>query len=297
MIDYIILTDTCSDLDSKTLKEIECEMVKTHIFIDDKDYLCDNDWLTFSSKEFYDMIRNKKRIKTSQVDSFQFLDVFRKYNEHNIGVIYIATSSALSNCLNEARRAKEEILKENEKARIEIIDSLNACYSLGMLVIKACKLRKDGYSYEQLIEWIVNNKFKFNESGSVGDLTYLRNAGRISGTAAFFGGLLALKPIIVLNEHGQNNAFEKVKGRKASYKRSAEIIRDNIDIDFDDNIHICHADCEDDVKEFASILLNLLGDKKVNLHYHIIDPTIGASVGPGTFIVNFASKEELRYIK
>jgi len=294
MKDYMILADTCSDLDSKRLKEIGAEMVHMHIFINDEDHLANNDWQDISVKDYYDIVRTGKRLNTAQADEAQFEKKFREAAEAGKDVLYIACSGALSATIKESLRAKETVEKEFPEIKIFCVDSLNACYSLGMLVEKACALRKEGLSVEENAKWVEENKFRYNESGSVDSLTYLKRAGRVTGFAAFFGGMLAIKPIIVLNRLGQNNAFEKVKGRKASYKRSAELINQYIDLELSNDIHLCHADCEEDIKEFAEILRAELGDKKVNFLFSVIDPIIGCSVGPGTFIIDFAAREELR---
>ena len=297
MKEYIILTDTCSELDSKALAELKADTVHMHLFIDDKDILADNDWQQFSVKEFYDLVRSGKRCTTSQADEAQFEVKFRKAAEEGKGIMYIACSSALTSSHKEALRAREAVLKDFPEAEIYCVDSLNACYSLGMLVKKACELRDQGLSLEENAKWVEANKMRYNESGTVDNLTYLKRAGRVNGMAAFFGGLLAIKPIIALNTLGQNNAFEKVKGRPAAFKRSAEIIAQYIDLELSDDIYVCHADCGDEVEEFINIIKAALGERKANFHISFIDPIIGISVGPGTFIIDFAAKEELRNVQ
>jgi fatty acid-binding protein DegV len=57
---------------------------------------------------------------------------------------------------------------------------------------------------------------KYNQFGAIDDLTYLKRAGRVSASSAFFGNLFGVKPIVISDIKGHNYAYKKVKGRKAS---------------------------------------------------------------------------------
>ena len=63
-------------------------------------------------------------------------------------------------------------------------------------------LRQEGKTLEETADWVENNKKFINQEGSVDKLSYLKQAGRVSAAAAFFGGLLNIKPMIISDVHG-----------------------------------------------------------------------------------------------
>ena len=111
--------------------------------------------------------------------------------------------------------------------------------------IKMKLLRKEGKSIEEVASWVQDNAKYINQEGSVDKLSYLKQAGRVSAAAAFFGGLLNIKPLIISDVHGYNVAVEKVKGRKASIDRTIERVVDfytGTEIPF---VCINHTECID----------------------------------------------------
>lgn len=122
-----------------------------------------------------------------------------------------------------------------------------------------------------------------HQEGSVDKLIYLKQAGRVSATSAFFGGLLNIKPIIISDAKGANVAVEKVKGRLNSIKRAVERVMENwVDCPYQ-KVFIGHADCIEDAKIIESELKKALGDRRVDINVDYIGPVVGASVGPGMF--------------
>ena len=293
MKDFVLVTDTCSGLNSEVLNKYQIKCASTHSIIGERDLLADNDWKEMSAHEFYDLVRSGFRITSSQADSIQFENIFNEIVESGKDALYIACSSALTSSIREAERAAKEVLSKHKGARIEIIDSLCACYAEGMLVIEAAKRKEAGKSLDEVVSYVEEHKLNFNEVGSVESLKYLRQAGRVSAAASFFGGLIGIKPIIIFSTRGGNYACEKVKGRKNSMIRSIELMKEYALFDEINEIHISHADKEEDAIEFKNLCEEMIGGD-IKYYFHMIDAAIGASVGPGTFIVNFYGRKEMR---
>ena len=162
-----------------------------------------------------------------------------------------------------------------------------------MILKEANRLRSEGKTIEEIVEWIDQNKLYYNEVGTTEKLTYLRAAGRISASAAFFGGILSVKPIVVYDLEGHNVAVEKVKGRKNSLETIAKYIKKYAILEKDNNIYIAHADCLEEAKSLSE-MIQALFDIKINFHYGFIEPGVGSSTGPGTLILSFYGSPELR---
>ncbi|MBQ9730270.1 MAG: DegV family protein [Clostridia bacterium] len=279
---YVIITDSCCDLNAEMRARYGVEYVPMHFNCEGKEYVADLDWKELSAQDFYDMMRAGKRFLTAQVTAAQYTEAFEKYILEGYDVLSISCSSALSASVKVSYAVRDELKEKYPEAKIYCIDALNACAGLGMICVMASELRAQGKSIEETAAWIEENKLKVNQECTVESLAYLKKAGRVSAASAFFGGLLSVKPIIISDAKGQNFALEKVKGRQTSLERVA----DRTFADYGDStyqkIFIAHADCENDAEKLKELLLTRFAGKNMEVTMGYIGPIVGATVGPGT---------------
>ncbi len=287
MKEFAIITDSCSDLDKKLRTDYDVDYVPMHFSLNGVDYDASLDWETISVKDFYDAMRGGTRIYTAQVNSIQYKEKFESILNEGKDVLYIGCSSALSASVIASFGVKDELKAKYPDSKIICIDSLISCAGLGMLVCLASKLRKEGKSIEEVADYIENIKLNVHQEAVADKLVYLKQAGRVSATSAFFGGLLNVKPIIISDAKGQNFAVEKVKGRKNSIARLAERVVEQYTGEWLDEIVVAHADCESEAIELKNEIIarNSELESKINIGY--IGPIVGASVGPGMMGVYF----------
>lgn len=290
MNNYVILSDSACDLDSNFRTKYDVDYVPMSFVVDGKIYDANLDWKPFSAKEFYDLMRDGKRITTAQVNVETYKKAFKAYAEAGKDVLYIACSSNISASINSARTAREEILKDYPNAKIIIVDALRACYALGIIVLTASENRAKGMSIEDNAKWIEENKLTARMEGTVDTLKYLKQAGRVSAAAAFFGGLLTVKPIIVADALGRNFSVAKVKGRKNSIEYLAQSIKENIEDVPHQKVFISHADCIEDAEILKQAIFEKLG-KEIDVHIGYVGPCVGASVGPGMISTYYFGKK------
>ena len=274
MKNFAIITDSCSDLDKAHREAYDVDYAPMGINYEDKegnivDLPADLDWKDLSVKEFYDLMRNGTRIRTSQVRHDTFKEKFEEYLKKDYDIIYLSCSGALSASIKASQVVREELLKDYPDAKIYCIDSLNSCAGLGLLCMNASALRKEGKTVE--------------------DMTYLKRAGRISAMKAAFGGLLGVKPVIISDALGQNTATEKPKGRKNSIRRLAQLMAETYVKMGIDKLFVLHADNSEDGQMLVDEVKALIPDADVDFGY--IGPIIGATTGPGTLAVYGWGKE------
>ena len=289
MKDYIILTDSTSDLCKELRTEYNIEYVAMNITYDNKEYIASLDWEDYSAKELYDLMRDGKRIRTTQVPYNIYLRKFIQCAEQNLDILYISCSSALSGTVNVARSVKEEVSEKYPNIKINIVDSLISSLGQASIVIKAAKLKQEGKNIDEVTQYIDENKLKTQQIATVGSLEYLRRAGRIKATKAFFGNLFGVKPIIMSDAIGQNYAFKKIKGRRSSLLYLVEYLKENIVDPEEQTIYITHADSYEDALFVKEHIEKEVKCKKVFIDY--IGPIVGASVGPGTIIVFYQGEK------
>lgn len=288
---FVIITDSCSDLEKELRVKYDIDYVPMHYRIDGVDHIASLDWEELSAPDFYNVMRGGKRIYTAQVNAIDYKEKFESYLQKGFDILSISCSSALSNSVNSSYAVRDELLGKYPEAKIICVDSLNSCSGQGILCLKASELRSEGKTIEEVAEWVTSHRKIMHQEATVDKLTYLKQAGRVSATSAFFGGLLSVKPIIISDVNGQNVSVEKVKGRKTSFVRLAERVKERyLDLPYQ-KVHIGHADCLEEALELKKIVLETLG-KDVEIHVSYIGPIVGASVGPGTLAVYFFGVEE-----
>lgn len=289
MSKYAIITDSTSDLCKDFRRQYNIDYVQMNISYDDKELPASLDWEIYTPKELYDTMRSGKRIRTTQVPYETFKQKFTSYLEQGQDVLYISCSSALSGSVNIARIVKDELASEYPNNKVVIVDSLISCLGQGLLVMKAAELREAGKTIEEVQTYLEENKLKVNQVCTVETLDYLKRAGRVKASSAFFGNLFGVKPIIISDVIGQNYAFKKIKGRVASMNFLVEYMKENIIDPENQTIYVVHADSIEDANYLKEHILQAVKCKDVYIDN--IGPIVGASTGPGTVAIYFVGKE------
>ena len=289
MSDFVIITDSTSDLCEEMRRKYDVEYVKMNFVVGGKEYPADLDWKDFSSKEYYDLLRGGERITTTQVARETYLDAFKKHLDAGKDILYIGCSSALSGSVNLAKLLAEELEREYPERKVFCIDSLCSSLGQGYMVIWASRLRAEGKSVQQVAQTIEENKLKVNQCGTVESLEYLRRAGRVKASKAFFGNLFGVKPIIISDRIGQNFAVKKAKGAANAKKEIAASIAEAVIDPEGQCLYISHADALESAQQLKEEILKLASFGEV--YIDVIGPIVGASVGPGTIIAFCYGKE------
>ena len=290
MREFVIFGDSTCDLDKAMREQYGVDYVPMHYSIDDVEYPASLDFETHSAKEHYDSMRAGKRVFTTQVTKTTYAEAFQSALDDGKDVLYISCSSALSASINTAKMVAQELNQEAGEERVFCVDSLISSLGQGYLIMCASKKRAEGLSAAETAAYIENIRLCVNQCGTVESMEYLRRAGRVKASKAFFGNLFGVKPIIISDRKGQNYAYKKVKGTANARVAIAEHIVDAADGNYD-TLLISHADCEQDAILLRDEILKLANFNEVILSY--IGPIVGASVGPGTVIAFTFGKEVL----
>ena len=279
MCSYKILTDSCANLPSDLIDEMNIGVIPLSYISDGKIIQTGSG----SLKEFYDSMRNKNIYKTAALNENDYYAFFKQYLLNGEDIIYIGFSSGLSSSINNAFMAKEILRSEFPGRKIYVIDSISASLGLGLLVYYANKKKEGGMNIEDVYYYIENIKSKMLHYFTVDDLSYLYRGGRLSKTSFLLGNALRLKPIIHLNIKGKMNAIGKTIGKKKALNEMVDrLIKNSVNIETQ-VVGIAHADSVEEANYVKERLLNLCKPKGVIISE--IDQTIGAHSGPGTIAI------------
>ena len=290
MAKFKIFIDSTGDLPKDLRDKYDIDYCPMIVTVDEKEVVASLDYdQGYSLKQFYDVMREGRRIFTSQVPDSVFLEKFTAALKEGQDILYIGCSSKLSASVLAGEKVAMKLRAEYPDRKIVVFDSRISCYGQGEMAIFASKFRSEGKSIDEVAAWLEANFNKFNQYATVESLSYLKRAGRVSATSAFFGNIFGVKPILISDYIGQNLAIEKVKGTKQSLIFVAsKIVEAGGDLT-GKTIYIGHADALQQAEFVKGEILKLAPG--TNIYIGPIGPIVGASTGPGTIGVYVFGKE------
>ena len=187
-----ICTDSCVDINKDQIEENDIAVFPLSVILDDKEYL---DGVNISPKDIFDYVSRTGNLPKTAARSIEdFKAFFQELLKDGDEVIYMGISSKLSSAYNYALQAKEELNND----RLHIVDSKSLSTGIGLLVLYACSLVREGKSCEEICK-IIENQAMHNQTSFVVDtLDYLYKGGRCSAMARFGANLLKIKPRLEL---------------------------------------------------------------------------------------------------
>ena len=274
-----IITDSCSDLTAELMEKYNIDYGRMSTVCDGAETPALLTWNETDVHKLYDTMRSGKRVTTTQVSVEEFNRVFKKYLSEGYDIVYIGCSSKQSGSVNTSKVVATKLLLDYPDAQVSCIDSLNGSIGEGMLAIEAAKMAEDGKSIDEITSHITNIRKNVWQFATVHSLDTLRKAGRVTGSSAFFGNLMGVKPIITADAVGDQVAYKKVKGRQNSFEEIVNLLKEHIRDEKNQTVYIVHADCnKDEVDNLVKLVKDKIDCKDIHIGY--IGPIIGASIGP-----------------
>lgn len=283
---FVIIGDSCSDLNMQLRKGNGIDdLASLYLTYDNQSIPASLDWEKISAKDYYDIMRNGTRVLSSQATAVDYEELFEKYLKDGYDIVSISCSSALSATVKSSYVARDNLKEKYPQAKIFCIDALVSAGGQGMLCILASRLRSQGKSAEETAQLIEEYKMFMQQAGTVDDLNFLKRSGRISASSALFGSLLGIKPIVISNDHGENVAIKKVKGRQKSLRELVDYTIANYTGKIMEEIYISHGDCLQDAEFCKELILEKMPSAKISIVY--LNPVVGASCGPNMLAIYF----------
>lgn len=285
---FILAADSNCDLAASYIAQHHIHLFHITVSINGNEF-ADDLGISYSHKDFYDHLRNGSQPTTSQVNLFTFKEQFIAWAKEGIPVIYCAFSSGLSGTCQSAYMARQEVLEIYPDAQIHIIDTKAASSGCGLLIHYAVRLRDEGKSIEEVIDFIETHKDKLVHVFTVDDLNHLHRGGRLSAGAAFVGSLLHIKPLLYVDDEGHLIPYSKYRGRKKALRGLVDHFRD-LATDYQQPIMISHGDSLEDATYVAHLIKEAFGTSSITIN--CIGPGIGAHSGADTIALFFIGEQK-----
>ena len=198
-----IITDSNSGITQKQGKELGIFVVPMPFMINDEDYFED---INLTQQEFYEKLAQDANVSTSQPtpDSLMTLwdNTLKEYDQ----IIYIPMSSGLSGSCQSAFM----IAREEYEGKVFVVDNQRISVTQRQSALDAKALADAGFSAEDIVKKLMDNKFESSIYIMLDTLYYLKKGGRITPAAAALGTLLRLKPVLQIQGE-KLDAFAKAR--------------------------------------------------------------------------------------
>lgn len=286
---YQIITDSTSDLTQKMVDELGVDLIPMNFTIGTDSFLDYADEREIASHDFYQRIAAGESSTTNQIPLATFTEVFEKYLQDGVDVLYLGFSSGLSGTYNNSVLVARELAQKYPERKVYTVDTLAASLGEGLLVWHAAQKQKAGVSIEEVKDWVEQNRNRMHHWFTVDDLNHLKRGGRISGAAALMGTMLGIKPVMHFDDEGHIILIDKIRGRKQSLDDLVKHMEKTSEDAKDQMIFISHSDSVEGAEYVKTQVAEKFGTTQFDMGP--IGPVIGAHTGTGTVALFYLGKD------
>lgn len=287
MSNYVILTDSSCDFTPALEAETGVKILSLSYLLDGKSYKNDTTGSDMPLDVFYSLLRDKKEVKTSAVNSEIFRIFMKTELDAGNDVLYIGFSSGLSSTYNAGAVTARELSEEYPERKVYAVDSLCASLGQGLLVYLAAKKKAEGAGIDEVRDFCEQIKLNVCHQFTVDDLMFLKRGGRVSAVTAVAGTMLSIKPVLHVDDDGHLINIAKARGRRASLCALFDKMKATYTGEYKE-VFISHGDSLEDAQFLASLIRDEFGIEAV-IGY--VGPVIGAHSGPGTIALFYIGSQ------
>jgi len=280
-----IISDSTCDLSQELLERYDIAVLPLQVTLGEASY---EDGVNITVDEIYRWAdENKTTPKTAAPLMETAAATLSPWLEKGMDVICFTISESMSTSANVIRLAAKE-LKATD--RVTVINSQNLSTGIGLLLIEAAIMAKEGKSAEEITAYAKALRPLVRSSFVVDTLTYLHRGGRCSSVAALAGGMLKLHPKIVVAD-GKMGVSKKYRGKMTRVlPEYVEDMKEELLNSHKERVFITHSGCTQETIDQVKTILEGLN------HFDEILITRAGSVisshcGPGTLGVLFIANE------
>lgn len=285
MRDYVILSDSSCDLSSELAAEKGIDVVPFYVSFDGTTY--QKEGVELNIDDFYNRMIAEPKVfpKTSLPSVNDFAERFLRAIDCGKDALCICISSKFSGSYNSACVAREMVLESRPDANIIVVNSIVNTCTQGLVVLEAARMKKDGFSMEEVATRLDNIKNSGRIFFTIGNIDYLAHGGRIGRLAGLAASTLGLKPLI-LEKEGEIFSEGICRSRKKSLIKVQNLVKEHFtQINQKPETHeitIGYGHDLEEAEKFRDELIEVLGGILVreDIPLRRIGATIAVHTGP-----------------
>jgi DegV family protein with EDD domain len=271
-----VVTDSACDLPEKVSADLGIEVVPLSIRFGDEEFVDRRD---LTPGEFWTKVAQSPVLpQTAAPSAGAFEECFRKLvDDGATGIICINLSGRLSATLQAAEIAAKSL---EGVCPVEIVDSLSVTLALGNLAIAAARKAAAGADLAAVTALVNDLRDRTRLYGALDTLENLKKGGRVGGAQALLGSMLAIKPIVHL-EDGEVEPAGRVRTRSKALRFLVDKVKEEGTVE---NLGVLHG-AAPDVDELLTMLDPLYSRDEIVIAD--VGPVIGTHAGPGVIGVTY----------
>ena len=278
-----IFADSTCDLSEELIEKYQITVIPLCIILDDKSYY---DKVELTPEEIFRWADEKKTTPKTAAVSFEYAEkLLAPCLEAGDDVIFFGISEEMSTTCNVMRLVGQD----HPNGRLFVVDSRNLSTGIGLQVLRAADLAEQGFSAEEIVSAVEQEREKVRASFVVDTLTYLARGGRCSGATALVATTLKLHPCIQVVE-GKMIVGKKYHGsvEKALLRYEKDLEEELLRAD-PRRVFITHSGTAPEVVATIRKRLEELTYFQ-EIHETIAGGVISSHCGPGTLGILFYEK-------
>lgn len=286
MADIKIVVDTSSDIPKEMLEKYDIGLLSFISIFGEESYVSGVD---LSNQEFYQKLEAAEQIPTtSQTPYGDMYDYLLEQTRLHESVIYFTISSKGSGQHHTATMVAEDILEENPKADLHIVDTMTFSLYIAQTACYAAELVRQGKNVQEILAECEAYVKSWHALLLVDTLKYLEKGGRINKAAAIVGTLLDIKPVLTIRD-GLVEAEDKLRGKKKVLDKLIEKVKEHPAFDAEHpEFMVVHSDAQKGGELKEKLLEEFQIDDITMLSE--FGPIVGTHTGPGAVAVIFRTR-------
>ncbi len=267
-----IVTDSTADIPLPLLEQYNIQVAPISIQFGQETY---EENVTIDRATFLRWLDEREMPTSSQPSPGRFAEVFQALVDDGYEqILCVAITSKHSGTFQSAVLASSMM----PQIKIEVWDSLAISMGTGYQVLAAARSAEQGMTLEEILGRLERIRSGMRTYLTPATLRYLQKSGRVGTLSGVLASLLAVKPIIHV-EDGTLDVGEKVRTRSKALKRITELIAKDLAGARSVRLAIVHAKALEEARSLGEQLGAMLNCVET----HIVDLALSLTVhgGPG----------------
>ncbi len=242
-----IVTDSACDIKPHYLRSLGIAVVPLTVRFGSESYI---DGYEMRGKVFYDKLRTFDGLpRTSSPSVGDFKKVFDEITADGSGAVAILLSEVLSGTYQAAQVAASML----PDRKIALINSKTASVGYGLIVLEAHNLAGQGASFEEVRDVAQAMADRLVTIYAVDTLDYLYKNGRIGRAIHFWGSMLNMKPLLILDPDGYVSGLERVRGKAKVIPRMIELAGERVPYGSKVKLGMCHGNVPEEGAKLVAV--------------------------------------------
>lgn len=222
--------------------------------------------------------------KTSPPSPGEYLRVWQRITERADAVVMVTPAGRLTTFGRSTRLACELTPQMLPGKRVAVVDSGSAGMGQGFVALAAARAAQAGQPLDAVVRAAEAMARRVRLLVTLNTLEYLARASRIPQVAAFVGGVLAIKPILLLAD-GEIQQLARVRTRRRSIAQVIQQMRARVPQGSRVHAAVQHTQAEAEAARLESALAETFDCAELTTTE--FTPVMGAYCGPGLLGVAF----------